>query len=167
MRKNITWSIFSILLILMLIAIPCYSKIKNYFATEGLVDEIPSIMDINAATDVVQTYYNLDPSFFAIDYATNSNDGFVKSAIVYGQDGNIDEANLLVTTSLGTGALNFSGNMFIFEYSKIDGIEFVESDSICLSFIDQSNHDIYDFQIDCSNIKDQHINFKVSSKIRE
>lgn len=128
--------------------------------------ETRSIQDIDAATGFVNAYFDDGTHYVALDYAMNDDaESFLNYAIVFQNENELDQANILLNTTIGTGSLNFSGDMLTFEYSG-EGITFPETDVFEVSFIDQEQKDVYDYRVTCVKLSDIDIHFKVESSIR-
>lgn len=128
--------------------------------------QIRSIRDIDEAMQCVNAYFDDDARYVALDYANNDDaESFLNYAIVFQDEDEFDQANILLSTTIGTGSLNFSGDMLTFEYSG-EGVTFPETDVFEASFIDREQRDVYDYRVTCVKLSDIDIHFKVESSIR-
>lgn len=135
---------------------------------DNTIDEMPEqIGNLEQATAIVKEYYADGKDYSALDYHENDDDkSLINYAIVFYDRAELDQANLLINTKIGTGSLNFSGDMYTFEYSADDGITIVDTDTITLSFTEYHEKAIYDFQVTCIQLSDTDIHFKVASEVR-
>lgn len=134
---------------------------------DSLEDKQSPIKTINDATSIVNEYYGTEGNYIALDYKiSDDSESFINYVIVFSEKDEIDQANLLISTTVGTGVLNFSGDMFTFEYSSEDGIIFLSDEMIGISFIDYYEKAIYDFQVKCMQLSDSDIHFQVQSCVR-
>lgn len=138
----------------------------NQFSSgQGLADK-KTIRNLSAATQCVNAYFDDDARYVALDYANNDDaESFLNYAIVFQNEDELDQANILLNTTIGTGSLNFSGDMLTFEYTG-EGITFPETDVFEASFIDREQRDVYDYRVTCVKLSDIDIHFKVESSIR-
>lgn len=132
-----------------------------------LTEDDPIIQSVRDATIIVNNYYSDNNNYIALDYAINEDpESLIRYAVIFYNSAEIDQANLLVNTTAGTGVLNFSGDQYVFEYSNDDGITFHSPNTINISFVEYYEKSIYDFQITYTQLSSADVHFEVKSFVR-
>lgn len=124
-------------------------------------------LDVEEIRNIVEEYYGDGGDYHVLDYAHNENESGeeISLAVIFSKDNDSYESNILIVTDAGCGVITLGAGVYPFKYlGDKDRLKLYDGGILTVSFQDEKNGKIYDYEIQYIEQSEKTVLFRIVSE---